>query len=137
MLGFGDLTSSQPGIRISLKMPIDQALEMMTDALEDIMRCSGWAPGMPAYKHYAIVSGLTSSCRILSDRPFNTSVPMHVPLTPNGLALDFLTKFCFKARFSSKPPGDDSSWSKCYEVRSVRMNGHPAALVLAGWMQDQ
>jgi hypothetical protein len=136
MLQFADLLSSQPGVRISLDIPTKQAVDMMAKALERILQSSGCVPGFAGFKSFAIVSGLPGSCRVIMDRPFRESVPLSRPLNSQGLALEFLTELYIETRFPPEPTPTPKPWSRCYEVRSISMDGHLAAFVLAGWMQN-
>lgn len=138
MLPFGDLLSTQPPVRISFEIPTDEAIDMMCKALDEAIHGSESHSDPAMFRSFAIVSGMHGSCRVYADQPFHESEPMHVKLTPMGLALEFLTELNLEARFPPYPlpHARGSLWHRCYEVRPIVLGDHPAAFVLANWMES-
>lgn len=135
MLSISDLPTTQPGDRFSLEMPSEATVAHMASVMLGIMAPSNWSMDSPCFRHMMPVSGLPGSCRVILDRPHPQSVPLPEHMTPPEMAYELIGEFSLQARFPTEPASADAgTFSKCFEVRRVLFGGHPAVMVLAGWM---
>lgn len=109
--------------------PLDEVgvanfIEPLEEALESIL---GDGEG---FKHFGIVYGGSGSMRIFLQEPYGGSISS--PLTsPNEIAHELMRFAHSEARYPESPsPESNKGW----RIRSVTIEGHPAAIAEAVWV---
>lgn len=100
----------------------------LTDALQSILKDEESA----LFTHYEIVYGGTGSIRLFLLRETNDSLDLPAPVRRASAIAEELLRFSKQeARYPEDPGhGRDKGWI----IRSVRINGLPAAIAEAAWV---
>ncbi|HWH16250.1 MAG TPA: hypothetical protein VNU25_01555 [Candidatus Paceibacterota bacterium] len=83
------------------------------------------------YAHSAIVYGGSGSVRLFLQEPIDGSISLPAPMRPLALAHELIRFSETEARYPENPGhGRTKGWI----IRSVQINGSPAAIAEAAWV---
>ncbi len=99
----------------------------LSEALKSIIENSaGWE-----YTHFAIVYGGTGSIRLFLQGPTEGAVSLQQPMRPLAVAHELIRFTETEARYPENP---GHGRAKGWIIRSVEINGSPAAVAEAAWV---